>query len=375
MKRNKSTLATEILSSSLRSFLTSPRGQLLASTRVGPMIGSKSKKLVPITWDELIAILPSISATDISRIDKFLALHRPEVSMTDELEPLKRSDAQGELEDAFKELAKAPKEILSAHQVKTFLPADAPSAPFEEVLTFQQFLALGVENIIRKRGITSEKLFAFSKAIYSLLETAAPAKLVKLSPHSSAPLDPSAVVTFNFEKSHPLASIAVTGLLSGVTDGLPTEILAHLAEVISGDDLGKLLLMNDNNVEASKEIQDIFAKFDSVLKARFENLRQIIKNLLSSSGIPLSIIASLLVSQKVPTSADLVLTKLCTLAVGGRNPIFLGNTLEHLFTLTPKLGDSLVKKVKSSPDTVSDLHALLPNFPLELISEYIKGKK
>lgn len=375
MKRKKEqTLSTELLASSLRSFLTSPRGQLLSPTRVGPLVGSRSKKLSSASWDEVISILPSLTPTDLSKIEKFIATNRVPTSTQDELEPLKRSDAQGQLEESFKLLLKVPKDKLSSEILKTFLPSDGPSAPFEEELTILQFRDLGFENIIRKRGITSEKMFAFASAINSFLETVTSDKP---SSHSAPqPYVPSetARITFRFENSNPLASVAISGLISGVTEGLPTLMLQAFSQVVTGDSLGSLLLGQSNEILAAKSSIETLEKVDAVLKARFELFRQGVRTLISGPGIPLSVIASLLVPQAAPTPADLLLTKICTLAVGGRNPVFLGEVLEHLFTLNPTLGDSLVKKLKNSSDPVKDLHLLLPNFPLELVSRYIKSE-
>lgn len=373
-RKKEQSLSTELLASSLRSFLTSPRGQLLSPTRVGPLVGSRSKKLSRASWDEVISILPSLTPTDLSKIEKFIASNRVPNSSQDELEPLKRSDAQGQLEESFKLLSKVPKEKLSTEILKTFLPTDGPSAPFEEVLTFSQFKDLGFENIIRKRGITSEKMFAFAKAINSFLETSLEDKPSSHSLPQTFTHTETSCITFRFENSNPLASVAISGLISGVTDGLPTLMLQAFSQVVTGDSLGALLLGQSNDILASKSSLDVLDKVDAVLKARFDLFRQGVRTLISGPGIPLYVIASLLVPQSTPTSADLLLTKICTLAVGGRNPNFLGEVLDHLFTLNPTLGDSLVKKLKNSSDPVTDLHQLLPNFPLELISRYIKGE-
>jgi hypothetical protein len=321
---------------------------MLSHTLVAPLIGSRSRKLLNVTWEDFPGVVESISRKDLERAHSFLLANSSPVK--DELEPIRKSDAQGALQDALSALAKADPKLLTHAKLADFFPEDAPSAPFERELTFKQFLSLGAENIIRKRGVSAEKLEAFTSAIRNFLS--ANQRNTQQNTKSSSE------IKFGGEESlSPMESLIISGLKSETSGGLPKDILRESAEILSANELSALIVGKESKVASKKLLLLLETKFSPLVSA--------LSSLFTGPGAPIEV--AFPVWTLNPKSGDVILLKVILYTIGITNPVLFGTTLENLYTSNPELGESIVKKL-SQKDLVGEIHSLLPHFPLELIA-------
>lgn len=317
---------------------------MLSHTLVAPLIGSRSRKLLNVTWEDFPGVVESVSRKDLERAHSFLLTNGSPVK--DELEPIRKSDAQGALQDAFVALAKVDPKLLTNAKLADFFPEDAPSAPFERDLTFKQFLSLGAENIIRKRGVSAEKLEAFASAIRNFLSA------------NQQNTKSSSEIKFRGEESlSPMGSLMISGLKSETSGGLPTDILRETAEILSANELSALIEGSESKLASKKLLLLLETKFSPVVAA--------LSSLFTGPGAPIEVAFPAWTLN--PKSGDRILLKVVLCAIGITNPVLFGTTLENLYTSNPELGESIVKKL-SQKDLVAEIHSLLPHFPLELIT-------
>lgn len=334
----------DLVRHSVVAFLASPRGQILSHTLVAPLIGSRSRKLSNVTWEDFQGVIDSVSKKDLERAYSFLLTNAPPAK--DELEPIRKSDAHGELQDALLELSKIDPYLLSKDKIGDYFPPDAPSAPFEKDLTFKQFLSLGADNIIRKRGVSSEKLEAFSTAIRRYL--------TKKDPLTSNTKE----LTFSGEESlSPMGVLMISGLKKETSEGLPLQILREIAEILTAKELVALIEKSENTLASKKLLLLLETKFGSLVTA--------LCSLFTGPGSPIEV--AFPTWSLAPKSGDLVLLRVILNSIGITNPVLFGATIDNLYTNDPELGESIVKKL-SQKDLVSEIHSLLPHFPLELIT-------
>jgi len=333
----------DLVRHSVVTFLASPRGQILSHTLVAPLIGSRSRKLSNVTWEDFQGVIESVSKKDLERAYSFLLTNAPPVK--DELEPIRKSDAQGALQDAFLDLSRVDSAQLSKAKIGDYFPPEAPSAPFEKDLTFKQFLSLGAENIIRKRGVSAEKLEAFAAAIRRFLST---------GHQTNAPKE----IKFRGEESlSPMGALMISGLKKETSNGLPGDILKEMAEILSANELSALVEKSENSLASKKLLLLLETKFSSLVTA--------LSSLFTGPGSPIEV--AFPAWSLSPKSGDLILLRVILSSIGITNPVLFGTTLDNLYTSNPELGESIVKKL-SQKDLVSEIHSLLPHFPLELIT-------
>jgi len=320
----------ELLAQGLIALAQSPQYELIRTLEVARLHPKlKSKKG---TLESYVDTTPTLTAQQTTVFLEVIAPYLPAIKPEDGLESIKKSEAIGLLEESFIKLKKLPVEKLTSQVIKNFLPKDAPSLPFEEMLNFKQLQEIGLENLVRKKGSHSEKFNALSISINSFISS------VTSSALSSPQVENKIISQIKFlPPKSPLSSVEsmVLNSILSLQSESAQGILKSLSRLLHEDEIATLLLASENKKNFTESITEellpLKSKVLSIITNSHRDFLLSVESLLKSPGVKVESLRGLIGGE---ISASTLFSKFLFLILGATHPTIDNQIFESFYTLS-----------------------------------------
>lgn len=324
-----------LLEAGLIALAQSPQYELIRTlevSRLHPKLKNKKG-----TLENFVESPPKLTLQQTKIFLEVIAPYIPPQRAEDGIENIKKSEAIGELEESFHALKKLPLEKITSEKIKSFLPLNSPSLPFEEMLTFKQLQEIGLENLVRKKGSHSEKFKALSHSIRAFIKTF-PDSGLENSTQKTKCANTSSLHFLSPQKPlTSLSSLVVSTVLSLTSDKVQ-NILKSLSEVLREDEFATLLLASEESSSFSStrshELTQLCSKALQSIASKHKDILITIESLLTSPGVKVQALSCVIGDEAV---ASTMFSKFLFLIVGAQHPTIEGQLFVNHYTLSQDL--------------------------------------